>query len=76
MFIGRFNVLHHNEDCKIVAEDQDGVFKRYSTSQIRLFLKKPSMLDNTIAEPKIHDRHVKTDNDQDELEYDDNNVQL
>ena len=48
--IGPFTVLHFNERSNIVAIDQDRFTKRYSTSQIRPFLKKPSMLDESITE--------------------------
>ena len=75
-FIGPFTVLHHDERSKIVAIDQDGVIKRFSTSQIRLFLEKPSMLDDSITERKIEDRHDKTYKEPDEPELDGDNVQL
>ena len=60
----------------IFAIDQNGVIKRYSTSQIRLFLEQPSMLDDSVTERKIEDRHDNTDKDPDELEFDGDNVQL
>ena len=34
------------------------------------------MLENSITERKIEDRHEKTDKDQDDPEYDGDNVQL
>ena len=75
-FIGPFTVPHHNERSKIVAKDQDGVIKRYSTSQIRPFLEQLSMLDDSITERKLEDRNSQTDKDPDEPEYEDSNVQL
>ena len=61
-FIGLFTVLYHDGRSKIVSIDQDRVTKRYYTSQIRLFLEKPSILDDHITERRIEDRHVKTGN--------------
>ena len=63
-FIGSITVLHHDERSKIVTIDQDGVIKRYSKSQIRLFLEQPLMLDDSITESKIQDRHDKTKKNQ------------
>ena len=68
-FVGPFAILNHDERSKIVFIDQDGEIKRYLTSQVRLFLDKPSMIDDSIAKRKIEDGHVKTDNDPDELEF-------
>ena len=59
---------------RIVAIDQDGVIKRYSTSQIRSFFEQLSVLDDSITERKIEDRDVKTDNYPEEPEYDGDNV--
>ena len=75
-FIALFTVRNCYERSKIVAIDQDGVIKRYSTSQIRPFLEQPSMPDNSITERKIEEHHAKTDNDPKESEYDGDNVQL
>ena len=57
---GPFIILHHDERSKIVAIDQDSVIKRYLTSQIRPFLIKTSMFDDSIIDRKIEDRHDKT----------------
>ena len=75
-FIGQFTFLHHDERSKTVSIDKDEVIKRNSTSQIRPFLEQPSMLDDSITDRKIEDRHIKTDNDPDEPEFDGDNVQL
>ena len=75
-FIGSFTVLHHDDRSKIVIIDQDGIIKRYYTSQIRPFLEQPSMLIDSITERKVEDRYVKTDNDPDEPEFDGSKVQL
>ena len=75
-FIGPFTILHHNERYKIVAIDQDGAIKRYSSSQIRPFFEQLSMLDYSITERKIEDRHDKTYKEPDEPEFDVDNVQL
>ena len=74
--IGLFTVLNHDERSRIDAIDQEEVIERYSTSQIRTFLEQTSMLDDSIAEHKIKDRHVKTDKDPDEPEFDGGNVKL
>ena len=78
-FIGPFTVLHHDESSKIVAIYQKGVIKRYSTSQIRLFLEQPSMHGDSIRECKIEDRQEKMNkepDEPDEPEYDGDNVQM
>ena len=75
-FIGPFTVPHHNECSKIVAKDQERVIKRYSTSQIRPFWEQLSMIDDSMTERKIKDRHGQTEKDPDEPEYEDSNVQL
>ena len=75
-FIGSFTVLHHDERCKSFAIDQNGVIKRYSTSQIGPFLERTSMLDDSIKERKMEDRDEKTDKGPDEPEFDRENVQL
>ena len=75
-FIGQFTVLKHDERSKIVTTDQDRVIKRHSASQIRLFLEQPSILDDSITERKIEDRHDKIDKDPDEPEFDVDNLQL
>ena len=75
-FIGPFTVLHHDERSNAAAVDQDGVIKRYTTSQTRPFLEQPSMLDDSITERKIEDRHDKTTKKPDEPELDGDNVQL
>ena len=74
--IGPFNVLHYDECCKIIPIDQDGVIKRYSTSEIRLFLEQPSMIDVSITERKIEDRHDKAYEEPNEPEVDDDSAQL
>ena len=80
--IGPFTVLHHEERSKIVAIDQGGVIKRYSTSQTRPFLEQPSMLDDSITERKIEDRHEIMNqepdepDESDEPEYYGDNVQM
>ena len=48
-FIGLFTVLHRDERSKIFAIEQDGVIKRYTTSQIRPSLEQPTMLDDSIT---------------------------
>ena len=81
-FIGPFTVLHHDERSKIVAIDQDGVIKRYSTSKIGPFLEQPSILDDSITERKIEERLEKMNKEPDEPdepdvpEYDGDNVQM
>ena len=75
-FIVSFTVVHHDERSKTVSIDQDRDIKGNSTSQIRPFLKQPSMLDDSITERKIKDQHVQTDNHPDEPEFDGDNVQL
>ena len=75
-FIGPFTALHNDERSAIVAIDQDGVIKRYSSSQIRPFLKQPSMLDDSITERNIEGRHVRADKHPDEPEFDCDNVKL
>ena len=57
--IGPFTVLHHDERSKIVSTYQDGGIKRYSTSQMRLFLEQPLMSDVFITEHNIEDRNDK-----------------
>ena len=73
---GPFRVIRHDERSKTVAIDQDGVVKRYFTSQIRLFLEQPSMLDDSTTDRKFNDSHFKTDDDRDEPELDGDNVLL
>ena len=75
-FIGPFTVQHHDERSKTVSTAQDGVIKRYSTFQIRPFLEKPSMLDDSFTERKIEERQDKTDNYREEAEFDADNEQL
>ena len=75
-FIGTLTITHHDEHSKIIAIDQYGAIKRYSTSQIRPFLGQSSMLDESISARKIEDRHEKTDKDPDEPEYHSDDVQL
>ena len=75
-FIGQFTVLHHDERSMIVAIDQDEVIKRYSTSQIRPFIEQTSMLNNSIVERKIEDRHYKTCKEPDEPVFDGDNEQI
>ena len=77
--IGPFTATHHYERFKIVAIDQDGVIKRYYTSHIRPFLEQPSMLDDSIPERKIEDRHEEVNKGPDEPgepEYNGDNVQM
>ena len=78
-FIRPFTVLHRDESSKIVALNEDGVIKRYSTSQIRQFLEQPSMLDDSVAEHRIEDCHEKMNkkpDEPDEPQYDGDNVQM
>ena len=75
-FIGSFTVLHHHDRSRIVALGQDGVSKRYTTSQIRTYLEQPPVLEDSITERKIEGRLVKTENDPDKPEYDGANEQL
>ena len=58
--IGPFTVLHHDERSKIVAIDQAGMIKRYSSSQIRPFVEEQSALGDTIRDRDIEDRYQKT----------------
>ena len=58
-FIGPFTVYHHDERSKIIAIFQDGAIKRYSASRIRPLFEQPSMLDDSITERKMVDRHEK-----------------
>ena len=74
--IGPLIIIDNCKRSRIVSIDQDGVIKQYSTLQIRLFLENPSMLDDSITERKIEERHAKTDNNPDEPEFNDENVQL
>ena len=73
-FIGPFTVLYHDERSKTFARDQDGFTKQCSTSQIRNFLEKSSILDDSSTERE--NRRLSCENDQNEHEYDDDNVQL
>ena len=75
-FIAPFTVFDHYERSKIVDIDQNGIMKRYSISQIRPFLKQPSMFDDSITKRKINDRHDETNKDPDEFEFDGENVQF
>ena len=69
-FIVPFIVLRFDKLSKVVVINEDGAINRYSTSQIRPFLEKPSMLDNSIMEYKIEDRHNKTYKATDKPEFD------
>ena len=60
------HVSHHL--TKIVAIDQDGVIKHYSTSQIRTFVEQSSMIADSITTHNIEDHHEKTYMDADEPE--------
>ena len=71
-----FVVLYCDERSKLVPIDQNGVIKRYSSSQIRSYVEQTSMLDDSIKERKIKYCNLETKTDRDEPEYDCENVQL
>ena len=75
-FIGPLIFLHDDERSWIVLIYQDGAIKRYSASNIWPFLEQPSMLDDSIIEREIENRHDKTYQEPDELEFDGDSVQL
>ena len=49
-FVGLFTMFRHNELSSFATIDQNGVIKKYFTSQIRLFIQKPSVLDDDIVD--------------------------
>ena len=75
-FIGPFTVVRHDERSSIVAIDEDGVIKRYYTSQIRPFMAQPSVLDDAIVECDIEDRKTQATPKEDELMHEEDSLQL
>ena len=75
-FIEPSTVLHHDKRSKIVAIDQDGVIKRYSTTQVQLFIAQPSVLYDAIAERDIEKRYIELTPKEDEPTHEEKNIQL
>ena len=56
--------------------DHDGAINWYSSSQIRPFVEKPSVLGDSIADRGIEDFHTESASKEDEPAYDEKNIQL
>ena len=52
-----YMILHHDEDSKTAAIDDDGVIRSYSSAQIRPFPEQPSAVKDVIVDREIKNWH-------------------